>query len=378
MIYIISLTVVFCFPNRWIQNNVDSSVEILTSETDYPSYVFHSDAVSFDNFTDKLILQKAIKTQSNPLIYAMDIDNYARYWHGYHTLTRILLVFFNILQIRYLLMMVFYLLFGITCILLYKRFKLAGTIPFILSMISIYPNTVNTSLQFSSVFLLTLIFTDIILIFYEKINLKKLLLFYIFGSITNFFDLLTTPLLTLGIPLLFVLLLSETQLKNKLFTILKLSISWAAGYGFTWIGKWLFGSLILQKNVFTEAIESIFIRTNGTETYSLDRKFTYLANWQNIIPPFSLKYVLVLFLLLGIALCVLCKKYAATRKVMLQILPLLIVGVYPFIWYYVLGNHSQVHHFFTYRTQLIFSLAVLLFFFYPIIAWLENYFETKK
>lgn len=378
LIYIISLTIVFCFPNKWIQENVDSSIEILNTEQDYPAYIFHSDAVSLDNFTDKLILQKAVKTQSNPLVYAMDVDNYARYWHGYNIITRALLVFCNILQIRYLLMMTFYLLFGFTCIQIYKRFKLAGALPFILGMVCIYPNTVNTSLQFSSVFLLTLIFTNVILLFYEKLGKNVFLAFFIFGSVTNFFDLLTTPIVTLGVPLLFLLLLSEDHLYKKLISIIKTSISWGAGYGFTWAGKWIIGSLILQKNVLLEAKESISIRTAGTESYVLDRKFAFMTNWNNIVPPFSIKYAIVLFILGGIILFLLCKKYQDIRNKLIGLIPLLFVGSYPFIWYYVLGNHSQVHHFFTYRTQLIFVLAILFFFFYPIISWIENHINTHK
>lgn len=373
LIYIASLTLVFCLPNSLIKDNVESSIEILNSEQDYPSYIFHSDAVSLDNFTDKLILQKAVKSQSNPLVYAMDVGNYARYWHGYNIITRILLVFCNILQIRYLLMMTFYLLFGITCIQIYKRFKLAGAIPFILGMVCIYPNTVNTSLQFSSVFLLTLIFSNIVLFFYEKLNKNMVLAFFIFGSVTNFFDLLTTPIVTLGVPLLFLLLLSQDSLKKKFTLVLKNSISWGAGYGLTWASKWIIGSLILGKNVLLEAQESISIRTSGTESYVLDRKFAYLTNWQNIVPPFSIKYAVVIFLLLGIILFLLCRSSKDIRKKTIGFVPLLAVGTYPFIWYYVLGNHSQVHHFFTYRTQLIFVLAILFFFFYPVISWIEDH-----
>lgn len=377
-IYVISLTVVFCFPNNWIQENVNTSVEILNSEQDYPAYIFHSDAVSLDNFTDKLILQKAIKTQRNPLLYGMDVDNYSRYWHGYHIITRVLLVFCNILQIRYLLMMAFYLLFGITCIHLYKRFQMAGTLPFILGMVSIYPNTVNISLQFSSAFLLTLIFTNIILLYYEKLNENIFLAFFIFGSITNFFDLLTTPIITLGVPLLFLLLLSKESIMNKIKIIIKTSVLWGTGYAVTWTAKWLLGSLILQKNVLKEAKESISIRTAGTEAYVLDRKFTYMTNWENIVPPFSIKYIIILFILCAVFLFLLCKKYNGLSEKIIGLLPLLLVGSYPFIWYYILGNHSQIHHFFTYRTQLIFVIAILLFFFYPIINCIECNLKKRK
>jgi uncharacterized membrane protein len=43
-----------------------------------------------------------------------------------------------------------------------------------------------------------------------------------------------------------------------------------------------------------------------------------------------------------------------------KLLPVLLVGLYPFVWYFVIRNHSIVHVWFTHRTLsiTIFSLAV--------------------
>ncbi|BFL35735.1 hypothetical protein K380107A5_11060 [Holdemania massiliensis] len=42
-------------------------------------------------------------------------------------------------------------------------------------------------------------------------------------------------------------------------------------------------------------------------------------------------------------------------------LPLLFVASYPFIWLLILGNHSQIHYYMTYRNILVFFLAMNIF-----------------
>jgi hypothetical protein len=53
----------------------------------------------------------------------------------------------------------------------------------------------------------------------------------------------------------------------------------------------------------------------------------------------------------------------ATKKHSLQIswkyLIFVVIALYPFVWYFVLKNHSYIHNFFTYRNLSITVLSLL-------------------
>ncbi len=82
---------------------------------------------------------------------------------------------------------------------------------FLFSMLAVCFFIVPSSLQYTGVFALTLLSVILVNLLY-KMNKENLYsyLFFIMGGCTTFFDLLTSPLITLGIPLIIVVLL-----KNK-------------------------------------------------------------------------------------------------------------------------------------------------------------------
>src|SRR5699024_5922954 len=79
---------------------------------------------------------------------------------------------------------------------------------------------VPMSLQFSSMFYIMFISMIVLLLYHEKIeeNNLELYIFFVIGSITSFLDLLTVPLISLGIPLTTYMLLIQNK-ENKKSTI---------------------------------------------------------------------------------------------------------------------------------------------------------------
>ena len=49
------------------------------------------------------------------------------------------------------------------------------------------------------------------------------------------------------------------------------------------------------------------------------------------------------------------------RGRILACLPMLMVAAYPYLWYLVLANHSQIHFWYTYRAQLVTMFGLLMF-----------------
>ena len=89
------------------------------------------------------------------------------------------------------------------------------------------------------------------------------------GALAAFFDLFTLPILTLGMPLVAVLLyraLTTSQTARRaLMTTVVSSALWLAGYAASWSAKWVVSSIALHRNVFVSALSSIAERTGVSD-----------------------------------------------------------------------------------------------------------------
>ena len=91
------------------------------------------------------------------------------------------------------------------------------------------------SLQYSFIFIVTLISMIAVLIVYKYKKQKFIpIIFFITGALATYFDLLTYPLVTLGMPIVLVALLEsrrKTKLLDQILLSIKLGVMWAIGYG---------------------------------------------------------------------------------------------------------------------------------------------------
>lgn len=107
--------------------------------------------------------------------------------------------------------------------------------------------------------------------------------FLVIGSVTAFMDLLTEPLVTLGIPLAVYFLLTEKKnkmIKENIITFIKLCVCWAIGYGSTWATKWIITSIICNRSMIQNAIIQAKYRTeNQSISYVkvLERNLSFLS-----------------------------------------------------------------------------------------------------
>ncbi len=225
------------------------------------------------------------------------------------------------------------------------------------------------SLSLSSVFDLTLLSTLFILWKYEKIKKENLkFIFLIIGALTSYVDMLTYPLLTLGYPIIFLLLLDKkTTYKEKILYIIEYSIFWIIGYVFMWAGKWLISSIILKKNMFIDAYNNILIRS-GNQAYNttLTIKDTILNNFKYYVNPITVLLTIDIILLNVFKLIKLTLKsnngindFINLKKIK-EILPFILTSLMPLVWYIVIRNHSYVHCFFTFRILSIMFLSIFI------------------
>ena len=104
----------------------------------------------------------------------------------------------------------------------------------------------------------------------KDLNKNIGVIFFIVGSVTSFMDLLTEPLITLGLPLIIYILLMQkqrTSLKQDIISFIKLSILWGLGYALTWLMKWILVSLIYNRDIIQNALQQAKFRSTGMKQY---------------------------------------------------------------------------------------------------------------
>lgn len=197
---------------------------------------------------------------------------------------------------------------------------------------------------------------------------NRRLLLFVAGSLTAFFDLMTTPMLTLGIPLL-VMLADEKNQGNSFWSIIKeiivISIFWGLGYASTWIFKWILATWLTGTNVIADAISISKYRINGDVSGEIAGASS-ITVWDSVYANLSkspLALIMALFLSLSIIAC-----FAFNKKGIKMALAYLIVSLLPIMWYVAISNQTYVHCWFTYRALIITVTGIFMALTY-IIDW---------
>lgn len=179
----------YALPLKSIDEHVEESVVVLVQEGDYPAETPGMVETLRDNYTDALMLNMASYNNRDYSLIRKAFGNYkkrssdksvvnwlqrrnekncksisyARYWHGYLVPLKILLEIFNYQQIRSLLIFCDLLLIVWNCLLLQKRQKKQYLFPFLITLMFFPLNVVGKSIQFSTVFIPTLLETGIMM-----------------------------------------------------------------------------------------------------------------------------------------------------------------------------------------------------------------------
>lgn len=412
LIFVILMVVTSLFPSEYIKENVKSSVEILAQEG-HRKIVYVPQKLSsmqFDNCSDALMINTAYSIDNSTPLYSsfvarknyipdtteiiyedsvgelhsaskykgyhseigelQDIVNgeapesfeYARYWHGYLVLLRPLLLIFNLIHIRIIITVILITLAVVVLYNMYKKLGLFYALIFLLGLVGVEYFYIGLSIQGCFIFLITMIFMKIILEKDGKLN-DMPMYFLIIGMITNFLDLLTNPLITLGMPLILVFLLNQREkdltIKEMIIIFLKAGIPWVSGYALTWATKWILIDVIYNKGLIKTAISQVLFRTKGTGNIGFGQAFLY--NYSFIEIPI----IVDLFIVIGAILWMIKKKinYFTWKEIIVKILPYICICAMPYIWYFVLQDHSYKHSFFTYRNQILMLITIPICYF---------------
>ena len=279
------------------------------------------------------------------------VKNYGRYWHGYQILLQPLLCFFAYPDIRQINMILqFSLVFGFVCLLVRKK-EGAFVIPFLGVYLFLSPISLCSSLQYSPCFYIMMLALYALLIGREKLtDTKRNYLFLLTGVMTAYFDFLTYPLITLGVPLIFYLVLDGNCLPEKQRSSWKNlflhTLSWGIGYVGMWSSKWVIASVLTGENIIYDAFSQIAYRsgyfTEKHSYYDTLKLNLGVCNTKVILPA-----------LICVAACIVIykkkKRIVADRKRFPIVGAILFVSLYPFLWYLFTKDHSCCHSYFTWR-----------------------------
>lgn len=390
MTFTVLMIGVSCIPRSAVSRNVVSSMKVMEDEGLYRK-IMNFKLFQLDNFTDTYMMNLVVSADSrHPVEAAMmnynykssnflDLayntekvaqgqsfsggvkNSYARYWHGYQVVLKPLLVIIDYSVIRvvnYIAMTV--LLCGVA-VLMWKRIGRKACVLFLVSLLLINFPIVPLSLQFSTCFYIS--FIAMLLVMMGRNILKDgsnlFTLFFCIGGVTAFMDFLTTPQLTLGLPLICYMLMSEREGKWK--QVIYVSCVWTLGYGLLWASKWGIGHLLTGNDILTAAKEAAELRASDIYKGMHMTVPGIVGFIWNAIKAKHLVGVLVAALLFVFVMTVVYVKAVDGKKKAKDYAYLLIIMLMVPVWFFVLRNHSIQHGWFTWRAGLLSLYSLLLF-----------------
>ena len=320
-----------------------------------------------DYFTDSLMMQLAADTSRRPVLYramanTLGADNvmwdkaqtavngYPRYWHGWLVTVRPLLLVGDINLISVLNVVLLSVLLIWCCALLWRC---RGRVPALLFLLAVLVSGMPASgicLQFSACYFIVFI-TVILLLKYPPRNAGDMCLCaFAVGAVTVYFDLLTAPLLTFGLPAA-VLLYNPGAKQSNLRLLLTLALWWCAGYALLWVTKWLIAMAVTGENIIGEALEQASYRSVGSMA-----TYRPLQVW-------VLRKVALFAMAYAVCICAFAAICRGFRRLPSANAYLPVLALFPIVWIAVLSNHSAMHIWFVWRILTISLLSMGLYFF---------------
>lgn len=382
----------YCIPQKMIMENVLESSYLLKDGGIYtlaPDYY----SLRIDTFTDSWMMNIASWSGNEPILekalgayyydfasipteggrgpwlalteisngnYNLQRGSYARYWHGYIFFLKLALTVMNYSDIRVL---NFFILFSLFAYLFYTlaNENKQCCIPFAISIMILCPLSTFFCMAYTGVIFISLL-SSIILIkqkWWDKNRSLLYISFVVIGMLTAWIDVLSFPLLTLGIPLIFVVCYwNTTTYKDAICSVLILSICWTIGYAGMWAMKWILSSMVLGTNVVADALGAARVRASKQTVGD----HTPISLIDVIIETWKILNKKAYLIMVVVGIIYTLKKWRFNimkvhdKKKALQ---LLIIAIYPIGWCFAMTEHTYEHSLFTFRIWGITTFALL-------------------
>ena len=304
---------------------------------------------------------------------------YLTYWHGYVVVMRPLLVLFDTSQVKLLTTLALLGLWTVAGVLAMRRIGWPPVLVAGAATLTLGPFSIANSLAFKVPFLIAAFGVIAVLLLDQRIERDRWLLpvAVSLGIATSFFDFLTAPLLSVGIPLL--VLASIDLYDGKRISLRQWAVllgGWAVSYATFWMAKWVALELVGTR-VMDVGFAKIVQRSGADEVTGLSYRLSAVAsNFRFMGPEHSVLHsagTALTVAVTGIVLLAVCCTWLAAMKYSQtdlgcarRALPLLLLSALPYTWYFLAANHSYTHAWFTFRAQYISLVGAGLFVLYTV------------
>ncbi len=382
----------YALPTGPIDENMRKSAEILEKEGTYPT-LFSWCLSILDNFTDSYMLLEAADPTEDPLLqrallnrpgigtrdprkaltaYALEGEpfpegaGYTRYWHGYQIWLKPLLSVTTYGGIRILNGFFQAGLAALFCFLLYRRKLRQLILPFLMVYLMLMPVALAMSMQFSACFDVAVLAMIALLITKES---RQWLVFLSAGIAAAYFDLLTYPVFTFGMPAALWLAMNPRETAGKgLLRLVRAGCCWALGYAGMWALKWGIAGVFTGQNVLADAMGQISVRTSDLSQDDVTHVPVSECIYRNVqwflqTPAAAMPALYAVWK--GVSFLRGRKgKAPEGQTAHARFLPYLALALVPFAWFTATINHSYMHIFYACKT-----LGVSVF---ALAAWLAS------
>ena len=277
---------------------------------------------------------------------------YCRYWHGNQVMMRPLLCITTLHGIRVINWVLLTLLLLGLLVAMRQRVGLTEALIVTLSLAAVMVPSVPMCLNYVPTFYIALL-SSIIILCWKPVTTKwhcSMTAFFIIGACTSFFDLLTTPMVALAVPLVVYMLYLKPE--NTWRTVIMLSLAWLLGYALLWATKWALAALITGHAAFEDAMGAVAQRTAGHNEQDY-MKWCLKATGLALLAVASLTAVVTLTF---------AKSWQSIRRNSWMLL----VAMASFLWAFVLLEHTWHHLHFTWRTFVVLIIGVGLFWYHTL------------
>lgn len=401
----IAMILVQLLPQERIKNNIRSSCELMQEEGVYPTLGVPQVAYSLDNWTDASVLEFIFHADNARPIYSafvaeevsiaddldpngvkklasaiedesLDVIRRPSYWNGFIVFLRPLLCLFDYYVARGILHKLAMILVGLFIIWNARRVGCHEAIgsAIIFSLFTVYVLSMNFAMGIFCLF----IAMGAVVYLYESKDINYLTAMFVVGIITAYMDWLSIPLITFGVPMVYVInkMYSEStdfKFVSYFNTVWNAALGWCMGYGVMIISKTLISSLVIGSDAMRYLVgrladDAITNSGNGGGIDLLMYAACAVALVRCIFPEileldFLKGYIggAVVLILIAIVIGIIFFYYKHCTHKQSYIKILLLIALSPLVWYIVFSGHIN-HTGIEFRTLMISCYAVWFIF----------------
>lgn len=366
MIGYLLLVIVYLIPNYAIKDTVYSSSLKLYTQGDYPKG-YSVSGWYLDNRTDADCIAVTYNTDGrNPFYNALDSfesgasepavgtqalfdsmqgmkelsHDHSYLWNGFRVWLRVLLLRYDVSEIRVLLYWVSIVAITLFCILIvFVKKSLFACIPFLAAITMFDFQTETYSFLFFTDIFIAVVASIVMICMYQSNKDKYLYEFYaLLGAIIAFYSMLILPMLSLGFPIItwFLLLKDEEKSRGGICRFVKMCASWLAGYGLTMIAKIILSGLFIHPG---EGLGKVLYYTGQGVTDMGDRIKVVCDIFLTTINRSQVWIDMIIVLIIISVVRIIALKRKIWKPVRI-LLPIFIVAVMPCVWCFVCAVHA--------------------------------------